>query len=267
MEASSGQAARMAVSQLQETERNDPCPCGSGKKFKRCHMGMEGELLRALEKRFNPDPAEAARRIMDLPPCDHPRAREMADQLELVSAAGRKIKLKLVDLAAYLALDFVSASASADEVGGIFINPVRTRTLMPDHLYLALSPRADQSTVMHQLAHIADFVSGSHMHPGLGSERAQNAGVPAELMEHPQEFGDTLMEMSQRLGVELDAEDEIVAFLARKKMLLPARLIVEGKPEELTGQAEVSVRFLQSSREEIDAIIKNRKGYKGQGGS
>ena len=25
--------------------RNDPCPCGSGKKFKRCHLGHEDELL------------------------------------------------------------------------------------------------------------------------------------------------------------------------------------------------------------------------------
>ena len=27
-----------------KTGRNDPCPCGSGKKFKKCHMGREGEL-------------------------------------------------------------------------------------------------------------------------------------------------------------------------------------------------------------------------------
>ena len=23
--------------------RNDPCPCGSGKKYKNCHMKMEGK--------------------------------------------------------------------------------------------------------------------------------------------------------------------------------------------------------------------------------
>jgi preprotein translocase subunit SecA len=27
--------------------RNDPCPCGSGKKFKNCHMGRENELMAA----------------------------------------------------------------------------------------------------------------------------------------------------------------------------------------------------------------------------
>ena len=28
--------------------RNDPCPCGSGKKFKKCHYGKEEELLAIL---------------------------------------------------------------------------------------------------------------------------------------------------------------------------------------------------------------------------
>lgn len=28
--------------------RNDPCPCGSGKKFKNCHMGRENELMGAI---------------------------------------------------------------------------------------------------------------------------------------------------------------------------------------------------------------------------
>ena len=30
--------------------RNEPCPCGSGKKFKNCHMGRENELLGAMAK-------------------------------------------------------------------------------------------------------------------------------------------------------------------------------------------------------------------------
>ncbi|KAB8139887.1 preprotein translocase subunit SecA [Chloroflexia bacterium SDU3-3] len=30
-------------------ERNDPCPCGSGKKFKHCHLGREQELLALIQ--------------------------------------------------------------------------------------------------------------------------------------------------------------------------------------------------------------------------
>ena len=29
------------------TQRNAPCPCGSGKKFKHCHLGKEAELAPA----------------------------------------------------------------------------------------------------------------------------------------------------------------------------------------------------------------------------
>jgi preprotein translocase subunit SecA len=29
--------------------RNDPCPCGSGKKFKVCHLGREQELLAVMQ--------------------------------------------------------------------------------------------------------------------------------------------------------------------------------------------------------------------------
>ena len=29
---------------MKKVGRNDLCPCGSGKKFKKCHMGMEDEL-------------------------------------------------------------------------------------------------------------------------------------------------------------------------------------------------------------------------------
>ena len=85
--------------------RNDSCPCGSGKKFKRCHLGQETELLKILEKRLNPDPAEAAQRILSLPSCDHARARELADSLDLVSAAGKKLDIKFVDLSAYLEME------------------------------------------------------------------------------------------------------------------------------------------------------------------
>jgi len=31
--------------------RNDPCPCGSGKKFKVCHLGREQELIALMSKK------------------------------------------------------------------------------------------------------------------------------------------------------------------------------------------------------------------------
>jgi len=33
--------------------RNDPCPCGSGKKFKKCHINRPEELQALLQERLN----------------------------------------------------------------------------------------------------------------------------------------------------------------------------------------------------------------------
>jgi hypothetical protein len=250
--------------------RNDSCPCGSGKKFKRCHLGNESELLEILEKRMNPNPSEAAQRILNLPPCEHAKARELADSLDLQSAAGKKLDIKFVDLSAYLEMEnsFLpeqdGPGPNPDKVGGIFLNPAKTRTLEPTTLFMALSPNADDCTIVHQLAHVADLVDGSRLHPGVGVEKASEMGMPSELLEHPQEFGDRLLELSDRFGIQLDADDEIVAFLARRKLLMPGKLIAEGKREELVAAAERILSFMRESQDEINNIIKNRKGYLGK---
>jgi preprotein translocase subunit SecA len=41
-------AARTVRKELPKVGRNDPCPCGSGKKFKHCHEGREAELAQQL---------------------------------------------------------------------------------------------------------------------------------------------------------------------------------------------------------------------------
>jgi len=42
-------AARTVRKAMPKLGRNDKCPCGSGKKFKDCHLGREGELLALLQ--------------------------------------------------------------------------------------------------------------------------------------------------------------------------------------------------------------------------
>ncbi len=241
--------------------RNDPCPCGSGKKFKRCHLGRESELMEAM---FSTDPLEVARKIEALPPCRHPRAQGWADELELVSAAGRRYTLKLVDLAAYLALGLDGRQPSAQQIGGLFISPEKTKPLDRYTIYMALHPQADDSTVVHQLAHALDYVEGSRLHPGVGRELAGDMGVPAELMEHPQEFGQRLVKLAERFQVELDADDEIIAFLAARHLLMPARLVAKGKREEVVAQAQKILAFLRQAQDEIDARIRHRRGYTGR---
>lgn len=40
--------AQPAKKNIMKIGRNEPCPCGSGKKFKNCHMGRENELVGAI---------------------------------------------------------------------------------------------------------------------------------------------------------------------------------------------------------------------------
>jgi preprotein translocase subunit SecA len=50
-------AAKTVRKQGTKIGRNDLCPCGSGKKFKHCHEGREGELYALLQGRGNGDGA------------------------------------------------------------------------------------------------------------------------------------------------------------------------------------------------------------------
>ncbi len=241
--------------------RNDPCPCGSGKKFKKCHLGRESEIK---AQRLNIDPYDAAKLIVALPECAHPRAAEMAASLELTTAAGKRLAVRLKDLAAYLQLGLFGQEATAADLGGVLINPQRTRLLDSESVYLALSPTADDSTVIHQLAHAADLVMGSGLEPAQAAEAARASGLPSEMVEHPQEFGDALLTLAQKFGVELDAEDEIVAMLARRQLLLPSKLVAAGKREDLVAAAGKALSYLRDNQDEVDARIKSRRGYVGR---
>jgi uncharacterized protein YecA (UPF0149 family) len=248
------------VMDFSHVRRNDPCPCGSGKKFKTCHMGREDKIL---EDRMKFETSELALKIRDLPPAKHAGAEEMAGKLEFTSKAGKKIKIKLVDLDAYRAISMKSADAAPQGPGGLLINPYKTRVLDPTHIYVALTPDVNQSTVIHEFAHAADLIEGSALTPGFGSALSNETSIPVEILEHPQEFGERLVQLSEKFGVELDAEDEIVAYLAKKNKLLPGKVIAKGQKEELVPLAEKTMRFMQDSQEEINKIIKKRPGYMG----
>ncbi len=54
-----GRAVRTVRHTIQMPGRNDPCPCGSGKKFKACHLGREAELAALLQQRQQPTPTQS----------------------------------------------------------------------------------------------------------------------------------------------------------------------------------------------------------------
>jgi preprotein translocase subunit SecA len=63
-EAQNTQAASKTVrKQVRLPGRNDPCPCGSGRKFKDCHLGKEQEIMHLLQAGPVAVPAAAAAQV------------------------------------------------------------------------------------------------------------------------------------------------------------------------------------------------------------
>jgi len=162
--------------------RNDPCPCGSGKKFKKCHLGREHELIQQL-------PDDAAQEIINLPEVEYGRSRELLASLNIETLVGMKMGVKFIDLESYLKLGLggshqIPSNLSQISAGQV-INPFKTLKADPDHIYVAISPGVSDSTLIHQLAHVLDYLGGSKINPGLAKPLSLELDLPLELLEHP----------------------------------------------------------------------------------
>ena len=249
---------------MQKIGRNDPCPCGSGKKFKRCHLGKEDQLTQETTAgEFSPDDST---RITSLPEVSYGRSREMSDRLDIKKLTGSSAGIKFVDLATYKELDLAEARRSETEEtgsGGVLINILKTKITDPDNLYLAISPDISDSTLIHQLAHVLDYLGGSNLMPGMAKPLGFDVGIPGEHLEHPHEYGYWLTYLQKEFDVELDADDTIVAFLFENDMLIKGRDIEQQDKTLLRAKSERMMRFLSENSSEIDALICERPGYIG----
>jgi len=237
--------------------RNELCPCGSGKKFKKCHLGREDELMKLL-------PEGAGDDIVDLPEVSYGRSAEIMSGLDFPKLTKTDIGVRLIDLQTYLKLGLDSKeippnldSASA----GQMINPFKTMKADPDHIYVAITPKISGSTLIHQLAHALDYLNGSKVNPGLARPLSLELELPLELLEHPREFGDWLEFLRNEFAVELDAEDTIVSFLHGKGFLISGEVLKSGDHDALEAQVRRAVDFLRESQPEINGLIENRVGY------
>ena len=133
------------MAQMKKIGRNDPCPCGSGEKFKRCHMGKEDELVLNGMGEFSDEMSEW---ITSLPQVSYGRSREMVDVLDILELTGNSISIKFVDLKEYTELNLLGSMhprASKGSEGGVFINIYKTIKTDPDNVYMAISPDIDDS--------------------------------------------------------------------------------------------------------------------------
>jgi hypothetical protein len=245
---------------MKKTGRNDPCPCGSGKKFKHCHLGREDELLNLGMAEFT---HEQSARITALPQVWFSRSRELLDDLDLPALTGSTLGIRMIDLGSYLELGFSGRSTAADGAGGLMVNVFKTRLTDPDNVYLALSPRIGDSALIHQLAHALDFMGGSGLMPGLCRALSYEIGIPAEHLDHPAEFAGWYRLLAERFSIRPDADDSIILFLYEHKKLISGKDISSGDKVVLKKRSESILSFLSEKSFEIDEIIRELPGYIG----
>jgi hypothetical protein len=251
---------------MKKIGRNDPCPCGSGKKFKKCHEGKDDDLfLGELDKASL---EEMGARITKLPAVDYGRSREMVDGLDIAELTGREVGIRFVDFEAYADMNFFGRgsgqAASGREKGGLFINPYKTLTSDPKNLYLAVSKEVDDGILAHEIAHVLDYLGGSQLVPGTLDPIAFELGVPVEHLEHPEEFGHWLDYLQKKFEVSLDADDTIIAYLHENQLLIKANEIQSHNGLILRAKSDRILKFLHEHSEEVDRRIRNLRGYIGQ---
>lgn len=243
--------------------RNDLCPCGSGKKFKKCHMGREEELV--LEK-MNYLPEGTAEKIVALPEVNFGKCRDLVASLDLEKLTNSSVGIKFIDLREYNRFGFIKKETHADlnrVSAGMMVNPMKTLEKDSSNIYIAVSPAVSRSTLIHQIAHAIDYIAGSKLNPARAGALGMELGIPAELVEHPKEFGEWLVFLSNELGVELDAEDTIIAYLNEQGRLIPGEILNAEDTDEIKSHAMRTLTFMNGNRREIDKLIKEKEGYLG----
>ena len=242
--------------------RNDFCPCGSGKKFKKCHLGREDELLEELQEL---DDDELGKRITLLNKVSYGHCRKFTDSIDFRELTGKDVAVRFVDYHEYLGVGFnPKPGPEKGSSAGMIINPLKTSGDDPDAIYIAVTPKVDDSTLIHELAHVLEYLE-SGMLPGSRYEISNQTGIPTEHLDHTMEFAHWLDYLKEKFGVKLDAEDKIVSFLKEGKKLLTSAEIKERDDALLTLKSKRILRYLQEHREELMQLIQDRQGFIGPG--
>ena len=241
--------------------RNDPCPCGSGKKFKKCHLGREDELI--IEK-IEMSQKELGEKIVSLPEVQYGRSKKVVEGINIRELTGKAVGIKFIDLVEYLKLvdsnqEIPDKTLSASQI----VNTNKTKKNDPDQIYIAITPNINDSTLIHQVAHVLGFLKESIPLPGAYSQTSAETGIPEEQLDHPEEFGEWLDYLKDRFKVELDAEDSIISFLNGNGILLNGEEVQSKNTQTLISRSAQIFSFLKDHQEEVNLLIKNRDGYIG----
>jgi hypothetical protein len=250
---------------MRKIGRNDSCPCGSGKKFKHCHLGREEELWVIQTETME---REIAQKITALPEVDYGRSNEFADALCIQELTGnpRFSGIRFIDFDAYVDLesfDKGNLSRINHQCGAFIVNPKKTEKADAENMYVAITPDIDPSSVIHELAHVLDYLGGSGLLPGSGFQISAAAGIPLDHLDHLTEYGDWLDYLTDRFYIDLNAEDRIISYLHEHNMLIESSLLKKKDLHGLKDRSKNMTSFLIENKQEINELIKDRIGYQG----
>jgi hypothetical protein len=245
--------------------RNEACPCGSGKKFKNCHLGREEEMwviqTHIMQK-------ENAQKITALPEVNYGRSKEFAEGIVIDEMTGSSgfLGIKFIDFDAYVKLESFDKGNLSDvhhKCGAIIVNPKKTENADANYVYVAITPDIDDSSLIHELAHVLDFLGGSGLLPGNAFELSAVTRIPMDHLDHLKEYGDWLDYLKNHFAIELNAEDTIISYLNHYDMLIEASLLKNQDIGALVARSRKMMAFLVKHKHEIDELIKDRIGYLG----
>lgn len=242
-------------------DRNAACPCGSGRKFKKCHMGRENELSLLLEERAK----DQLKALLGLKEVNYGRSEEFRNAIDLRALTGVDRVIKFVDLQEYLEVSGrnLFGGDGLKKSGGLVINPWKTSMIDHRHVWVAISEDITDSALIHELAHVLDYLGGAKVMPWVAYQLSNELDIPVEHLEHLEEFGYWLDWLLQRFDVELDADDTIVHYLYKKGLLIKAGDIILGDREGIKNQSKRILEFLSENSQEIARLIREKKGYRG----
>jgi hypothetical protein len=248
---------------MKKIGRNEPCPCGSGKKFKNCHLGKEDDMIQAGMSDFS---EEMSARITSLKQVRYGRSKEMIDALDIKELTGSPAGIKFIDLTEYDKLDLFGrqpTQGGKDNKGGVVVNILKTQKTDPDNIYIAISPQISDHVLAHELAHVLDYLGGSKLMPGIATPLSFELGVPVEHLEHPHEFCYWLKFLQDKFDIQLDADDTIIFYLYKNEMLIRGDVIAKADSFVLKTKSERILKFLSENSAELDALICELPGYIG----
>ena len=206
---------------MKKIGRNEPCPCGSGKKFKNCHLGKEDDIILDGMSEFS---EEMSARITSLKPVAYGRSQELVDALDIKElTGGSPMGIRFIDLEEYDKLGLFGRRPSQggkDSKGGVVVNILKTQKTDPNNIYVAISPKIEDHILVHELAHVFDFLGGAKLMPGIATPLSYELGIPVEQLEHLHEFVYWLTFLQEKFNVQLDADDTVITFLYKNDMLL-----------------------------------------------